>query len=238
MTPVVAADSIERSFGQRAALRSAYVDAAAGAVTALVGVSGSGKTTLLEILAGRLRAHGGQVRWNGERVARPTPAALAQRGLVYAPDHPWISTRVSVARQLALAARVWDSDADAIARELHVAGFMKRRTAQLSTGERRLGALAVACACRPAALVLDEPFRDLEPLHRETVARLLASQARGGVAVLFADHDATMVAEIADRLFAIEDGRTRAVAGFRDMRVVDWYRGWQGQAETDGRVDG
>jgi ABC-type transporter Mla maintaining outer membrane lipid asymmetry ATPase subunit MlaF len=77
--PRLAADAVVRRFGARVVLDAAYVDLVPGLVTALVGVSGSGKTTLLEILVGRLRPHGGQVRWDGTRVPRPTHAALARR---------------------------------------------------------------------------------------------------------------------------------------------------------------
>jgi energy-coupling factor transport system ATP-binding protein len=157
---------------------------------------------------------------------------------VYVPDAPWLSTRVRVRPQLALVARVWDSDADTVARASGVEPLLDRASAALSTGERRLCELAVATACRPDAIVLDEPFRDLDPLHRETMGRRLRALAGDGVAVLFADHDATMVAETADRLFAIEEGRTRVVSDFKERPIVEWYRGWSGIDQTGRRVDG
>jgi energy-coupling factor transport system ATP-binding protein len=147
---------------------------------------------------------------------------------VYVPDAPCLSTRVRVRRQLALVARVWDSDADAVARASGVDTLLDRTSPGLSTGERRLCELAVATACRPDAIVLDEPFRDLDPLHREAMGRRLRALAGDGVAVLFADHDATMVAETADRLFAVEEGRTRVVPDFRNTPIAEWYRSWSG----------
>jgi ABC-type multidrug transport system ATPase subunit len=228
LAPILAADSIEFAYGRRAVLHSAYVDAVAGQVTALVGVSGSGKTTLLEVLVGRRRAFRGQVRWAGARVARASLAKLARRGLAYAPSESWLSRRVSVGRQLALAASMWGGDAAGAARSAGVGDLGTRTPSQLSGGEQRLCELAMAAACRPAALVLDEPFRGLEPLHRESVGRFLVTQARAGVAVLFADHDAEQVRQVADRVFAIEDGRTRPVAGFRDRPIREWYHAWAG----------
>jgi ABC-type multidrug transport system ATPase subunit len=236
--PHLAADSIVHRFGTRTVLHAAYVDAIAGTVTALVGQSGAGKTTLLEILVGLRRPLSGQVRYAGARVPRVSRAALARRGVVYVPDAPWLSTRVRVRPQLALVARVWDSDADTVARASGVEPLLDRASAALSTGERRLCELAVATACRPDAIVLDEPFRDLDPLHRETMGRRLRALAGDGVAVLFADHDATMVAETADRLFAIEEGRTRVVSDFKERPIVEWYRGWSGIDQTGRRVDG
>jgi ABC-type multidrug transport system ATPase subunit len=219
---------VVRRFGARVVLNAAYVDLVPGLVTALVGVSGSGKTTLLEILVGRLRPHGGQVRWEGTHVPRPTHAALARRGMIYAPDRGWLSTRLPVGRLLELAARVHGTDWRAGARASGIEALLARRSLSLSTGEQRLCELSLALTCRPEALVLDEPFRGLEPLHREAVGRLLVSLAHEGTAVLFADHDPRMVLQVADRVFAIEDGRTRPVPEFRERPVVEWYRGWAG----------
>lgn len=226
--PRLAADSVVRRFGARVVLDAAYVDLMPGLVTALVGATGSGKTTLLEILVGRLRPHGGQVRWDGKRVPRPTHAALARRGVIYAPDRGWLSTRLPVGRQLELAARVRGGDWRTAARANGIEPLLTRRCSTLSTGEQRLCELTLVYACRPAALVLDEPFRSLEPLHREAVSRHLVSLARDGAAVLFADHDARMVHEVADRVFALEGGRTRSVPDFRERPVIEWYREWAG----------
>ncbi len=224
--PRLAADSITYRFGRRTVLDAAYVDTVAGAVTALVGVSGSGKTTLFEIIAGRRRPHGGHVRWDGAPVLRPSAAALSRLGLVYAPDHAWLSARLPVRVQLALAARVWMGGADADRAEHEVEPFLDRLPSRLSTGEQRLCELALAATCRPIVLVVDEPFRSLEPLQREVVGRLLRRLASDGVAVLFADHDAQLVRQIADRVFAIEQGRTRPVTAFRERPVSEWYHAW------------
>jgi ABC-type multidrug transport system ATPase subunit len=215
--PRLAADSIRYRFGRRTVLDAAYVDAVAGAVTALVGVSDSGKTTLFEILAGRRRPHTGIVRWDGATVRRPGAAALSRLGLVYAPDHAWLSARLPVRAQLALAARVWMGGADADRAQREVEPFLDRLPDGLS---------ALAATCRPNVLVVDEPFRDLEPLQREAIGRRLRRLASDGVAVLFADHDAQLVRQIADRVFAIEQGRTRTVTAFRERPVSEWYHAW------------
>lgn len=224
--PRLAADSISHRFGRRTVLDAAYVDAVAGAVTALVGQSGAGKTTLLEILVGRRRPDAGEIRYSGTRIAHGSRASLARRGVAWMPEAPWSSTRLSLRRQLALVARVWDSDEKAIVAAAGVESLLDRPPPDLSMGERRECELALAAACRPTALVIDEPFRNLEPLQREAVGRRLRELAARGVAVLFADHDAVMVAQVADRLFAIEQGCTRLVPDFRTTPISEWYRSW------------
>lgn len=224
--PLLAADSITHRFGGRRVLDAAYVDAVAGTVTALVGQSGAGKTTLLEVLVGRRRPDAGQVRYAGTRLPRATRAALARRGVAWMPDAPALSRREPLRRQLALVTRAWDTNPEDVIRASGIAALLDRTTSALSTGERRQCELALVAATHPDVLVIDEPFRELEPLHREALGRRLRALAAGGVAVLFADHDAVMVAQVADRLFSIERGCTRLVPDFRTTPVPEWYRSW------------
>jgi ABC-type multidrug transport system ATPase subunit len=223
---VIAGDSITLSLGGRAILQSAYVDAVPGAITALVGRSGAGKTTLFEVLVGRRRPDGGQVRWNGTWVARPALAALARRGLFYHPDRPWLAMHLSLADHLQLLGAHVRHDWQGVVEELGANAWLDRRVASLSGGELRLTELALALARRPAVALLDEPFRGLEPLHRDQVARALRRMAEGGAAVLYADHDVQSVRRTADRLFSIEQGATRLVPGFKDRPLHEWYHAW------------
>ncbi|MGH7529656.1 MAG: ATP-binding cassette domain-containing protein [Gemmatimonadales bacterium] len=223
-TPQLAADSITLSLGGRSILRAAYVDALAGRITALVGRSGAGKTTLFEVIVGRRRGAAGHVRWNGEIVKRPSLPRLARRGLFYHPDHPWLAPHLSAADHFALLARrdAWRDVADA----LGVMAWIDRDVGRLSGGELRLTELAIGIALRPTVALLDEPFRGLEPRHREDVATALRLLADQGSAVLFADHDVERVRQVTDRLFSLEEGTSRMVDGFRERPVWEWYHEW------------
>ena len=224
MTAVLAGDSIDCSLGGRQILRAAYVDAIPGKITALVGRSGAGKTTLFNVLVGRCHSNGGQVRWQGERVARPSLPILARRGLFYHPDRPWLALHLTLAEHGALlgSGRDWRGAAET----LSATNWMDRRVGSLSGGELRLTELALGLALAPTVALLDEPFRGLEPLHREQVATALRVLAERGAAVLYADHDVEAVRRTADRLFSIEAGVTRLVEGFRDRPLREWYHEW------------
>ncbi len=217
---MIAGDSITLSLGGRAILQSAYVDAVAGAITVLVGRTGAGKTTLFEILVGRRRPDRGQVRWNGERVPHPSLPLLARRGLFYHPDRPWLAPSLTPAEHFALLGR--DPGGDS----LGVAAWLNRRVGTLSGGELRLTEIALGLALAPAVALLDEPFRGLEPRHREQVATALRLLAERGTAVLYADHDVESVRRTAERLFSIEQGATRLVEGFRERPLAEWYHAW------------
>lgn len=229
--PLLAADSVDARRGGRLVLRAAYVDAVPGTVTALVGRSGAGKTTLFEILTGRRRPDAGQVRWEGHTLSRPSLAELAHRGLWYHPDRPWLGSGCSATQLFTLAVDGGEPVWGPIAAELGVTAWLDRPVGTLSGGELRLTELALGMALRPRVAVLDEPFRGLEPRHRELVASALRRLAGAGgdgagTAVLYADHDAAAVRLTADRLFSIEGGQTRLVPEFRDRPLEEWYHAW------------
>lgn len=222
--PLYAADSIDVQIGGRVVLRSAYVDAVPGAVTALVGRVGAGKSTLFSVLVGLRRPDGGVVRWNEERWGRARLWRLARRGVAFAPDRPWLASGLTGADHFRLVDPTggWHGLAD----ELGLTTGLDTRIRALSGGELRLTEVAVALACRPRALVLDEPFRGLAPLLRERIGRALRAAATRGIAVLYADHDVRLVQETADRLFSIEQGMTRPVPEFRERPLSEWYHAW------------
>jgi ABC-type multidrug transport system ATPase subunit len=222
-TALFAADSVTVSLGGRVILREAYVDAIPGAITALVGRSGSGKTTLFNVMVGRRRPDRGQVRWNGEMLRVPSLPALARRGLVYHPDHPWLARHLSLADHFRLAGI--HNPGEAI-EAFGVGSWTGTRIGSLSGGELRLAELAFALALRPIVVLLDEPFRGLDPAHRERIARALRGFAEQGGAVLYADHDVESVRVTADRLFSMEAGATRVVLEFKDRPLHEWYHAW------------
>lgn len=221
--PVLAADAVTLTLGGRPILQSAYVDALAGTITALVGRSGAGKTTLFAVLVGRRRPARGQVRWVGGFIARPSLPDLAQRGLFFHPDRPWLARHFTLAEHASLFGLQdwWDS-----AEMLGIANCADQPVGTLSGGQLRLAELTLAVARKPRVALLDEPFRGLEPMHREQVGTALRCLADNGSAVLYADHDVESVRKTADRLFSIEEGATRLVPDFRSRPLHEWYHAW------------
>jgi ABC-type multidrug transport system ATPase subunit len=220
---ILAGDSITLTLGGRAILESAYADAVPGAITALVGRSGSGKTTFFKVLVGERRPDGGQVRWRGARLARPSLSALARDGLFYHPDRPWLARHLTFRDHVAFCLR---RDWARIVDVFGIGAWIDQKVGSLSEGELRLTELAFGFALYPAVALLDEPFRGLEPLHREHVGRALRARADEGVAILYADHDVESVRRTADRLYSMEEGATRVVEGFKGRPLHEWYHAW------------
>ena len=172
-----------------------------GAVTAVVGPNGAGKSTLVELLAGVLRPRRGTVERHG-RVA-----LVVQRPAV--PD----ALPVTVADVVAMGTwsrrrprtEVRDVVAATLAR-VGLDGFARRPFAQLSGGERQRALLAQGLVQGADVLLLDEPAAGLDAASRDTTRRLLAEEARRGVAVACVTHDEEST-RVADRVIRLEEGR-------------------------------
>ncbi len=203
--------------GDRAVLRGACLEVAAGEVVALTGPSGSGKTTLLRLVAGLAQPDRGRVRVTG----RPTAgrgAAEVCRDLAYLPQDPdalLFADKVRGEVLATLAARglppTGAHDPDALLAVLGLADLAERYPRDLSTGQRQRVALAAVLAGTALALALDEPTRGLDDAAIAALAGLLQARAAEGAAVLVATHDRRLT-RAAHRVTALADGQVRALA--------------------------
>jgi energy-coupling factor transporter ATP-binding protein EcfA2 len=177
---------------------------------AVLGANGAGKSSLFLAIAGFL-AFRGSASVLGHAVV---PAGLAELrrkvGFVFEDpgDQLFLETlgddvafgpRNAGLAEPEVAARVREALA-----AVGLAGFEERSPRRLSSGERRLAAIATALALRPEALVLDEPTANLDARARRRVVGTLA-RFRGGLILLTHDHEAAR--ELADRAIVLAEGR-------------------------------
>ncbi len=97
---------------------------------------------------------------------------------------------------------------------VHLEGFERRSTLQLSLGERKRVCLAGVLACHPLILALDEPFSNLDPRARRTLIDVLR---RFDGSQLIATHDLDVVAELCTRVIVLDEGKIRADGPTEDV---------------------
>ncbi|WP_298889595.1 ABC transporter ATP-binding protein [uncultured Serinicoccus sp.] len=193
----------------------ARLDAPAG-VSALLGPNGSGKTTLLLALAGLLHAERARVEvagrtWAGDGV--DLPPARRSVGLVLA--DPVLFGHLSLLDNVAFGPRSRGMPrraARARAQEelgrVGLGELLRRRPAQVSSGQAQRVALARALATDPDVLLLDEPLSALDPQTRSRTRADLATRLRAYPGVtLLTTHDPLDALTLADRLLFLEEGR-------------------------------
>lgn len=179
---------------------------AAGSLTALVGPNGAGKTSLLHALAGVGRP-AGRVHVRGRVLGRISPA-LRPSLLGYVPASREIAWPLTVRDLVTLTApRAPAAEVAALLDAMALAPLASREVGRLSTGERSRVLIARALLPRPAVLLLDEPFANLDPLWQLRLAELLQRRAAADMAVLFSAHDLDFAARLGERMLVVDSGR-------------------------------
>jgi putative ABC transport system ATP-binding protein len=191
-----------------------------GEIVLLTGPSGSGKTTLLSLMGGLRAVQGGTCSVLGQQLADANEhdrVALRRRiGFVFQ-DHRllgFLTVQQNVAMALEVGGKNQAQDGSYLAiealRSVGLGEFADAKPAQLSGGQCQRVALARALVRDPGLILADEPTASLDRHSGAEVMRLLSDLARErGTAVLIVTHD-TRISGVADRIVAIEDGKTRS----------------------------
>ena len=228
MTTMLAVRDVVKRFGNLTAVDGVDLEIAEGTITALIGPNGAGKTTLFNLITGALRADRGLVWLKDARLTGLTPERIVWAGLVrtfqITQVFPGLTALdgVTVAR-LARLGRGWHpfrlANREAVARRdaanlleaVGLADLAERLVATLSHADQKLVEIAMALACDPLVLLLDEPTGGLAPEETRGVIGLLQRVvSERGITVLLIEHDMEAVFAVAQRIVVLHQGKILA----------------------------
>jgi ABC-2 type transport system ATP-binding protein len=198
-TPTLAAHSLTKRFGARAALQDVSFELKPGELVAIIGPNGAGKTTLLSILAGALEPTSGELHQSSEQ-----PPG-------WVPQQPALYSKLSVAENLRLFARLEkldDPDA-AVSLMLDQTDLRDRadeEVGRLSGGNQQRVNIAIGLLCEPPVLLLDEPSASLDPRQRERLWEFIDGLAHKGTTVVYSTHNVAEAERYGDRVLVLVDG--------------------------------
>ena len=181
---------------------------------AIAGETGSGKSTLLKIIAGLGQPDGGKVLFEDKRVKGPLEELIpGQKGIAYLSQDFALPHFLTVEQVLIYANPLPDAlaEKDEVAKELYatckIAHLLNRRTDQLSGGEKQRVALTKLLLTQPRLLLLDEPFSNLDMLHKSLLKSVINEISdRLNITCTLVSHDPLDSLSWADTILVMKDG--------------------------------
>ena len=213
--------NINLHYGAAIALRSVSIRAEPGTVTSILGRNGVGKTSLLRAITGAHPISGGDIRWEGQSIARLPSYERARRGIAWVPQgrdiFPLLTVRENLETGFAVLPRRERRIPDEIFELFPILKTMLgRRGGDLSGGQQQQLAIGRALVMRPRLLVLDEPTEGIQPSIIKDIGRVIALlRQRGTMAILLVEQYYDFAHELAQTL-AVMDRGAIVVSGARD----------------------
>jgi branched-chain amino acid transport system ATP-binding protein len=231
--PILEIRDLSVSFGGLRAVDDVSFSISRNRITTVIGPNGAGKSTLFNLISGALRPRKGQVLIEGVEFTAQPPYRMQAAGLARSFQITNLFFELSVAENLRLAAQVLEPQSMAwrpvgasrtararVEELLHRFGLASKAlypVGKLSHGEQRHLEVAVALACKPKILLLDEPTQGMSHGDTQETAALIKSLA-ADVTILLIEHDIGLVMSLSDHVIVMHQGQKLAEGSPADVR--------------------
>jgi ABC-2 type transport system ATP-binding protein len=221
-SPQIELRRLHRVFDETHAVNDVSFEVYAGEVFGYIGPNGAGKTTSMRILATLDEPSAGDAFVDGFSVVQDPDRV--RRRLGFMPDYFGTYQNVNVleyldffARAYGLAGRERTSAIAEVMEFTQLDSLAQKPIDGLSKGMKQRLCLGRTMIHNPSVLILDEPAAGLDPRARIELRDMIARLAEAGKAILISSHILTELAEIADRVAIIEQGRILAVGSVAEI---------------------
>ena len=232
MTAILSVRQLRKRFGGIVVADDIGLDIGPGEVIGLIGPNGAGKTTLFNLVTGFIRADGGQVLLDGQRIdtkpahrrasfglartwqnARLFPSlTVLDNVLVGARDYPGERLR-ALCLQPGRVRRVMAGNRDralAMLARVKLDGKADALATDLSYGQQKLVAFARSLMNGGKCLLLDEPMAGVEGRTYQIMADAIRAEAQAGTAICIVEHNVSFIRELCRRGVFMVSGRVLA----------------------------
>lgn len=215
--------NINKSFGGVHAVQSVSLAFKTGELTALIGPNGAGKTTLFNIISGDVLPDTGNIIFLGKNITHfPTPKkvrsglcktfqiASVMEGLTVRQNVQFalFSMRNKYFNFLRYGKSILREHANQLIKRLDLYKKRHELAGNLSYGDRKILDLAIALACQPKVLLMDEPTQGIsirESKNLLTVVKKISIHE--GITVIFTEHDLDVIKAFPSRVILLNEGK-------------------------------
>lgn len=219
---VLSAQGLFKHFGGIAAINNVTLNLRKGARHALIGPNGAGKTTLVNLLTGVLPVSEGSIVLEGQDITDLAPHRRVRRGMVrtfqinqlFDSLTPLQTLALTVSQHSGIGAKWWNAlgsnrkvaeRCEQLLEQFRLTEVMNQPTRELAYGKRRQLEIAIALACEPRVLLLDEPVAGVPAGDRGELLQIVAALPTD-VSVLLIEHDMDLVFSFAKRMTVLVNG--------------------------------
>jgi branched-chain amino acid transport system ATP-binding protein len=222
--PLLELSNVTGGYGPVRVLHGIDLSVEEGEVAVVLGANGAGKTTTLRAISGIIQS-GGEITFNGERITKKHPEAVAKAGIAHVPQGRGTFAEFTVDENLRVGAvtrrdRDVGADLDRWYSTFPRLGERRDQAAgSMSGGEQQMLAIARALLSAPKLLILDEPTEGVAPVlidRIEDALRLLFAEMRLGV--LLIEQNLDFAFAMAQRGYVMEKGQIVLEAPITDLR--------------------
>lgn len=208
MTELVV-DKVLRKEKERITLHEISFSMEKGEKIGLMGETGSGKTTLLKMIAGLLQPSSGTIEFQSKRVRGPNEVLLPGHPQIgYLSQHFELLNNYYVHEILEMSSKVNEEESNNIYEICKVDHLLKRRTNELSGGERQRLALAKTLTSNPSLILLDEPFSNLDSIHKKMLHQVIEEIFHvRNLSCIMVSHNPSEILPWANRLMLLKNGK-------------------------------
>jgi branched-chain amino acid transport system ATP-binding protein len=237
--PILRVEGLGKRFGGFTALADVTADFSPGRLTAIIGPNGAGKSTFFNLISGSLPPSEGRILFEGRDITGEPQHRFAHLGVAKSFQITNLFPQLSVLENVRVAAQAMHSRFDVWTRRENYRDLVERAEALLATvglaarrhepveslahGDQRSLEIAVALACDPRLLLLDEPTAGMSPEEARAMMDLILRLNRERTVILV-EHRMKLVMGISDRILVLHHGRLLAEGAPEDIRAHEEVR--------------
>lgn len=209
-----------KSFGTLKAVDDLSFEVGEGQIFAFLGSNGSGKTTTIRCLLKIYTPDSGELLINGKQYSESLNQVIGylpeERGLYK--DSKVIDLLEYTSALRGMSSTEARSKALQYLESVGLIDSKDKVISQLSSGMQQKVQLGIALIHNPEILILDEPFRGLDPVNRQMFIDILLEKAKGGTTILYSTHVIDEAQKMADSILIINKGKRLEYGNVNDVR--------------------
>ena len=231
--PILQVQSVSRYFGKFQALHNVTASFQAGELTAIIGPNGAGKSTFFNVISGGIAPSSGKVQFEGRDISALAQHDYARAGIaksfqitnvfkhLSAHENVRVALQMQTSRYQILKARRTYTDltdrANALLERVGLADSRNKLAGDLAHGQQRSLEVAMALACEPKLLLMDEPTAGMSPQETMVMMDLITRMAAERTIILV-EHKMKLVMGLCKRLLVLHHGELLAEGSPDDIR--------------------